>query len=77
MIDWYKGDKTTMENFMSSALVFARAGNNDVALLSQFANRHGLIAGATGTGKTVSLQKLAELFAAPPTSATPVAPSSN
>jgi len=48
---------------MSSALVFARAGNNDVALLSQFANRHGLIAGATGTGKTVSLQKLAELFA--------------
>src|SRR5262245_45400487 len=26
------------------------------------ANRHGLIAGATGTGKTVSLQKLAESF---------------
>ena len=48
---------------MSSALVFARAANNDVALLSQFANRHGLIAGATGTGKTVSLQKLAECFA--------------
>ena len=48
---------------MSSALVFARAGTQDVALLSQFANRHGLIAGATGTGKTVSLQKLAECFA--------------
>lgn len=27
------------------------------------ANRHGLIAGATGTGKTVSLQYLAEQFA--------------
>ncbi|RYY03425.1 MAG: DUF853 family protein [Gammaproteobacteria bacterium] len=49
---------------MSSALVFARAGKQDIALLSQFANRHGLIAGATGTGKTVSLQKLAECFAA-------------
>lgn len=49
---------------MSSALVFARAGQQDIALLSQFANRHGLIAGATGTGKTVSLQKLAESFSA-------------
>ncbi|HWV14153.1 MAG TPA: helicase HerA-like domain-containing protein [Cellvibrio sp.] len=48
---------------MSSALVFARAGQLDIALLSQFANRHGLIAGATGTGKTVTLQKLAESFA--------------
>ncbi len=33
-----------------------------VGLFSQFANRHGLIAGATGTGKTVSLQTLAERF---------------
>src|SRR5687768_2332136 len=31
-------------------------------LLPQFANRHGLIAGATGTGKTVTLQRLAEGF---------------
>jgi DNA helicase HerA-like ATPase len=35
----------------------------DVALLPQFANRHGLITGATGTGKTVTLQTLAERFA--------------
>ena len=28
------------------------------------ANRHGLIAGATGTGKTVSLQTIAEQFSA-------------
>ena len=33
-----------------------------VTLLPQMANRHGLIAGATGTGKTVSLQVLAEGF---------------
>ena len=34
----------------------------DVVLLSQYANRHGLIAGATGTGKTVTLKVLAESF---------------
>lgn len=33
-----------------------------LTLLPQMANRHGLIAGATGTGKTVSLQVLAENF---------------
>ena len=31
-------------------------------LLPKMANRHGLIAGATGTGKTVSLRVLAESF---------------
>ena len=31
-------------------------------LILKFANRHGLIAGATGTGKTVTLQILAESF---------------
>jgi len=36
----------------------------DVHLLPAMANRHGLIAGATGTGKTVSLQVLAEAFSA-------------
>ena len=30
--------------------------------LLRFANRHGLIAGATGTGKTVTMQRLAEAF---------------
>ena len=33
-------------------------------LLSKMLNRHGLIAGATGTGKTVSLRKMAEYFSA-------------
>jgi len=40
----------------------ARAGENDIDLLPGVANRHGLIAGATGTGKTVSLRVLAEAF---------------
>ena len=35
-------------------------GEQDVFLLPQMANRHGLVAGATGTGKTISLQVLAE-----------------
>ena len=39
-------------------------GDNPVYLLPKMANRHGLIAGATGTGKTVSLQILAEGFSA-------------
>ena len=37
-------------------------GKNDCFLLPGMANRHGLIAGATGTGKTVTLQTLAENF---------------
>src|SRR2546423_6863046 len=35
-----------------------------IYLLPKMANRHGLIAGATGTGKTVTLQTLAESFSA-------------
>ena len=37
-------------------------GERPVPLLPRMANRHGLIAGATGTGKTVTLQILAEEF---------------
>jgi len=42
--------------------IFIGKGETDVYLYPKFANRHGLIAGATGTGKTVSLQILAEGF---------------
>jgi DNA helicase HerA-like ATPase len=42
--------------------IFIGKGEQAVYLLPQLANRHGLIAGATGTGKTVSLQILAEEF---------------
>ena len=37
-------------------------GEKDLFLLPKMANRHGLVAGATGTGKTVSLQVMAENF---------------
>ncbi len=37
-------------------------GEQPVYLLARYANRHGLVAGATGTGKTVSLMVLAEGF---------------
>ncbi len=37
-------------------------GEHDVFLLSKYGNRHGLIAGATGTGKSVTLTLLAEGF---------------
>ena len=42
--------------------IWVGTGENPVMLLPQMANRHGLIAGATGTGKTVSLKVLAEGF---------------
>ena len=44
---------------MSDGLAIAK-GRNHLVLLPEMANRHGLIAGATGTGKTVSLRVLAE-----------------
>jgi DNA double-strand break repair helicase HerA and related ATPase len=44
---------------MPAPLLIARS-SKDLFLLPQMANRHGLIAGATGTGKTVSLQVMAE-----------------
>jgi uncharacterized protein len=48
---------------MSDPLPIARtAAGAELALLPGLANRHGLITGATGTGKTVTLQTLAEQF---------------
>ncbi|MBO4311591.1 MAG: DUF853 family protein [Desulfovibrionaceae bacterium] len=40
----------------------AASEKQDLYLLPEMANRHGLIAGATGTGKTVTLQTMAETF---------------
>ncbi|MDR2076459.1 MAG: DUF853 domain-containing protein [Desulfovibrio sp.] len=42
----------------------AIAGDREIRLVPAMANRHGLITGATGTGKTVTLQTLAETFSA-------------
>ena len=48
---------------MIEPLVFARTiDGREAALLPGLGNRHGLITGATGTGKTVTLQVLAERF---------------
>ena len=48
---------------VTQPLPFARTPDGrDLALLPALANRHGLITGATGTGKTITLQVLAERF---------------
>jgi len=47
---------------MPDPIIVARSGKTGLALLPRLANRHGLIAGATGTGKTVTLQTLAQGF---------------
>jgi DNA helicase HerA-like ATPase len=46
---------------MADPILVAKA-ESEIYLLPKMANRHGLIAGATGTGKTVTLQRLAEGF---------------
>ncbi len=43
-------------------LFVAHCDNGPIHLIGKMCNRHGLIAGATGTGKTVTLQVLAETF---------------
>ncbi len=47
---------------MTAPLLIAKNDEHELFLLPQMANRHGLITGATGTGKTVTLQSLAESF---------------
>jgi len=46
---------------MAAPLLIAKS-EHELHLLPALANRHGLIAGATGTGKTVTLQRIAEQF---------------
>ena len=45
---------------MANPILIARHGDTECHLLPALANRHGLITGATGTGKTITLQGLAE-----------------
>ncbi len=49
---------------MAAPLLIAKTGKTELCLLPALANRHGLITGATGTGKTVTLQALAQGFSA-------------
>ena len=47
---------------MADPILLARHGSTECFLLPEMANRHGLVTGATGTGKTVTLQTMAENF---------------
>jgi uncharacterized protein len=49
---------------MAAPLLVAKSGSTALQLLPALANRHGLITGATGTGKSVTLQSLAQRFSA-------------
>jgi len=49
---------------MSAEPILLAKNETEIFLLPEMANRHGLISGATGTGKTVTLQVLAESFSA-------------
>ncbi|MCA3219735.1 MAG: DUF853 family protein [Burkholderiales bacterium] len=49
---------------MADPIVIAKVADTELALLPALANRHGCITGATGTGKTITLQVLAERFSA-------------
>ncbi len=48
--------------YRDSQLYVAHSAAGPINIIGKMANRHGLIAGATGTGKTVTLQVLAESF---------------
>ncbi|HEX2639773.1 MAG TPA: helicase HerA-like domain-containing protein [Pyrinomonadaceae bacterium] len=47
---------------MTEPILVAKKDADDFSLLTNMANRHGVITGATGTGKTVTLQRIAEGF---------------
>ena len=48
--------------YRDGKIYLAKAGEKELFLLPSMANRHGLIAGATGTGKTITMKVLAESF---------------
>ena len=50
--------------YKDGRIVIGNSENGEVAILPKMANRHGLIAGVTGMGKTVTLRVLAESFSA-------------
>ncbi len=47
---------------MADTPLYIAKGENELHIVPKMANRHGLITGATGTGKTVTLQSIAESF---------------
>src|ERR1700739_524485 len=62
----HKGDAIAMPDIQTADTaekIFIGKGKQPAWLTLGLANRHGLVTGATGTGKTVSLQVMAEGFA--------------
>lgn len=47
---------------MAEPMLIAKAGDRELVLLPGMANRHGVVTGATGTGKTVTIQSIIEKF---------------
>ncbi len=48
--------------YYDKKILVAKSGDENVFIYPKMANRHGLIAGATGTGKTITLKVMAESF---------------
>ena len=48
--------------YQDNKILVGVSGDEKVYLYPKMANRHGMIAGATGTGKTITLKVLAESF---------------
>lgn len=48
--------------YFENKLLIGKSGEENVFIYPKMANRHGMIAGATGTGKTITLKVLAESF---------------
>ncbi len=57
-----ESDKIVLMYSKEHGLYVAHGPSGPISICGKMANRHGLIAGATGTGKTVTLQVLAETF---------------
>lgn len=47
---------------MTGPILIAKSGTEDIVLLPEMSNRHGIVCGATGTGKTVTIQAMCERF---------------
>jgi DNA helicase HerA-like ATPase len=47
---------------VAGSLLVAKSGTENIVLLPDMANRHGIDCGATGTGKTVTIQAMCERF---------------
>ena len=48
--------------YQDGKIWIGQSGDEDICIYTKMANRHGMIAGATGTGKTVTLKVMAESF---------------